>query len=54
MDDQLDPLQEAFLRCAEDGGGSPFNMNVDLDRDTVVLGSPGLYDGLVATHWTHD
>lgn len=47
----LDPLAEAFLRCAEYGGGEPMTVDVDLDHATVVLGSPGLYEDLAIAQW---
>jgi hypothetical protein len=49
--DDLDPLAEAVYRCAEYGGGKPMTVPVDLDRSTVLLGSPGLYDGLTIAQW---
>ena len=54
MESERDPLEEAFYRSAEYGGGQPFTFNVDLESDTVIFGDPGLYDGFAATHWTHD
>lgn len=53
-DNEHDPLEEAFLRCAEQGGGITETWQADLDRGTVLLGSPGLYDGLVLSHWSDD
>jgi hypothetical protein len=48
---ERDPLAEAFYRCAEYGGGQRMTLNVDLDKSTVILGEPGLYDGLVIAQW---
>ena len=46
-----DPLSEAVSRAAEYGGGSDEVWLVPLDRATVLLGSPGIYDGLTIAVW---
>ncbi|SOJ53580.1 hypothetical protein MSIMFB_01080 [Mycobacterium simulans] len=53
-DHDRDPLAEAFYRCAEYGGGNLMTISVDLDRSTVILGEPGLYDGLAIAQWSDD
>ncbi|VEG58147.1 Uncharacterised protein [Mycolicibacterium aurum] len=49
---QHDPLTEAFARCAAQGGGTTETWHADLDHSTVLLGLPGLYDGLVLSQWS--
>jgi hypothetical protein len=44
-------LDEAVHRLAEHGGGPEITLEVDLDKSTVILGSPGLYDQLVIAQW---
>ncbi|WP_176706945.1 hypothetical protein [Mycobacterium malmoense] len=48
---ERNPLEEAFYRAAEYGGGQPMTFDVDLDHATVVPGSPGLYNGLAIAQW---
>ncbi|WP_179295741.1 hypothetical protein [Mycobacterium avium] len=48
---QLNPLEEAFYRAAEYGGGRAMTIDVDLDHSAVILGDPGLYDGLAIAQW---
>lgn len=50
----LDPLAEAFLRCAEYGGGEPFVVDVDLDHSTAILGETSLFHGLTVAQWAQN
>jgi hypothetical protein len=44
-------LADALYRAATEGGGTEETWHVDLDKSTVVLGSPGIYSGLVIASW---
>jgi hypothetical protein len=47
-----DPLlEEALYRAATEGGGKPMALGADLDRSTVLYGSPGIFNGLVIAQW---
>lgn len=45
------PLLDAVERIANHNGGPERTYRIDLDRSTVVPGSPGIFDGLVITEW---
>jgi hypothetical protein len=46
----IDPVHKAVIRTLE-YGSEPKTWKVDLDRSTVIPGSPGIYDGLVIAQW---
>ncbi|WP_157742815.1 hypothetical protein [Mycobacterium intracellulare] len=46
----MNPLEEALYHCAEYGGGPKITFEADWDA-TIILGSPGLFDGLVIASW---
>jgi hypothetical protein len=47
----MDQLQDAVEYAARIGGAPSVVWPVDLDRSTVIPGSPGIYDGLVIAQW---
>jgi hypothetical protein len=49
--DELDPMAEALYRAATEGGGTAETWHADPDKSTVLLGSPGLYNGLAIARW---
>ncbi|ASW84757.1 hypothetical protein CKJ61_07520 [Mycobacterium intracellulare] len=50
QESSMNPLEEALYHCAEYGGGPKITFEADWDA-TIILGSPGLFDGLVIASW---
>ncbi len=49
--------EDPILRDLEtvlERGGHEATWQVDLDRAAVQLGSPGIYDGMVISQWSHE
>ncbi|QQW33205.1 hypothetical protein [Mycobacterium marinum] len=53
-DQARDPLEEAFYRCAEYGGGREVTWHVPEDAAIRPGCGPSIWDGLSIRHWVHD
>jgi hypothetical protein len=50
----MDPLHDPDDFLSQLANSPAMTFHVDLDRSTVIPGSPGIWDGLVIAQWSND